>query len=219
MDISIPENRQHVEGRELAYRLRTGGLGPEEAYGRAEELLRLTYREGTGRTPFRKELNLINTMCISLWRMGRRQEAIAEYKRVWERFEQSRVRTGHHLPSVDLILDNLSLYLFHSGSIGEAEEWSVRNAGQQLLNGRISKIHYALSNLVGAEEDRAERQAGGAVDFKSPEADFLYGGAREKCLRYMGWAVDITDIFRQKLMRARLVEFGKRNLGADFKED
>lgn len=219
VDISIPENRQRLEGLELACQLQAGRPEPEETYRRAEELLRLTYREETGRVPFRKELNLINAMCVSLWRMGRRQEAISEYKRVWERFEQSRVRAKYHFPSERLMLDNMSLYLCHSGNMGEAEEWSVRSAVQQLLNGRLNKIHYALSNLVGIEEDKAELAAGGPVDFTSPEADSLYGGAREKCLRYMGWAVDITDIFKQKLMRARFMEFGKRNLGADFKED
>ncbi len=219
VDLSIPKNRQRVEGLELSYQLQKGELEREEVYRRAESLLRLTYREGTERPPFRKELYLINLMCTSLYRMGRREEAVSEYQRVWERFERSRVRGKYHFLSEGMILDNMPLYLFYCGCMEETEEWSELSARQQLLNGKINGIHYALSNFIGILEDRAERQAGGPVDFKAVGTDFADSGAREKCLRYMDWAVATTDIFKQKIMHDRLIRFGKENLGMSFKED
>lgn len=218
VDMSILENRQCVEGLELACQSYRGGMASEEVSRRVDELLRLTYREGTERAPFRKELRLINLRCITLRAMGRKAEAVSEYQRAWECFERSRVRTKYHFLSAALLLDNLSLYLFHSGRMEEAEDWSQWIARQQLLNGKINGIYYALSNLVGVQEYRAESQAGGPVDFTSPETDCLYGGARRKCLRYLEWAVAVTDIFKQDLMRAQLMKFGKENLGLDFKE-
>lgn len=218
VDMSIPENRQRVEGLELSYQLYTGGLEQEEIYPRAEGLLRLTYRKGTERVPFQNEMCLINLMCTSLYRMGRREEAVSEYQKVRERFEKSRVQNKYHFLSEGLILDNMSLYLFYCGRMEETEEWSERSARQQLLNGKINDIHYALSNFVGILEDRAERQAGGPVDFKAVGTDFVHSGAREKCLRYVDWAVAVTDIFKQRIMHDRLIRFGKENLGMDFKE-
>lgn len=169
MDMSFPENRQRVEGVEIREQLRAGKLEPEKTCSRADELLQLTYREGTERVPFWNELRLINIMCICRWRMGQREEAISGYKRILGYFEKSRIRSKYHILSVGLILDNLILYMFYSGNIEEAEEWSGKRAIQQLLNGKINTIYYVLSNLVGIEEEKAEREAGGPVDFTSSD--------------------------------------------------
>lgn len=219
VDLSVPENRQRVEGLEISELFRAGKLTLEEAYSKADELLRLTYQEGTERAPFRNELFLINTMYICLWRMGQREEAISRLKKALGCFKKSRVQSKYHFLSEGLILDNMILYLFHSGRIEEAEEWSGRNVIRQLLNGKINTIHYVLSNLVGIEEDRAEKEAGGPVDFTSAEADLLYGGVRKKCLQYVDWAICITDIFKQYFMRDVFVKFKKENLGAEEKRD
>lgn len=219
VDMSIPENRQRVEGVEIRERLRAGKLEPGETCRRAGELLGLTYREGTERVPFRNELRLINTMCICQWRLGQREESISAYKKVLGYFEKSRVHSKYHFLSEGLILDNVILYMFHSGNIEEAEEWSGKRAIQQLQNGKINTIHYVLSNLVGIEEDKAEKEAGGPVDFTSSEADLLYGGVRKKCLQYMDWAICITDIFKQYFMRSLFGKFEKDNLGVDTDND
>ena len=219
VDMSIPENRQRVEGLEVAWQLRTGKMGPEETYSKADELLRLTYREGTERVPSRNELRLINTMCICRWRMGRREEAVSGYKKVLEYFEKSRVQTKYHFLSEGFILNNMTHCMVHSDYISEAEGWSEKNIKQQLLNGKINMIHYALSNLIGVEEDRTEKKAGGPVDFTSGEADILYNGARKKCLQYVEWTIHITDMFKQHFMQIYFMKFAKENLGVDLEKD
>ncbi len=219
VDMSVPKNRQRVEELEICTRLRKGELSPEEAYQKAEELLCLTYREGTARVPFRNELRLLNIESMCLKRMGRKKEAVSLQKRLIECFEKSRVQTKYHYRSVGLILDNMSLYLFHFGNIEESEEQSRKNGIYQLLNGKISAFHYVLSNFIGIEEDRAEKKAGGMVDFTSPEADRLYDGVRKKCLQYVNWAYHITDIFKQYNIQKLFVKFEKENLGADTKRD
>ena len=219
VDMSIPENRQRVEGVEIRERLRAGRLRPEEACHSTETLLRLTYREGTERVPFWNELRLINDICKYLRCMGQKEKAISEYKEVLGRFEKSRVQAKYHFLSEGLILDNMILYMFHSGNIDEVEEWSVKRAIQQLLNGKINTVHYVLSNFVGIEESCAEKEAGGPIDFTSSEADFRYSGVREKCLQYMEWAICITDIFKQYFIRSHFIEFEKENLGADRTRD
>lgn len=219
VDISIPENRQRVEGLEVAWQFRTGKMEPEEVYSKADELLRLTYREETERVPFRNELRLINNMCVLLWRMGRKVEAISEYKKVLEHFEKSRVQTKYHFLSEGLILDNMTHYMVHTDYMSEAEEWSEKNVRQQLLNGKINIIHYAFSNLIGVEKDRTEKRAGGRVDFTSGEADILYNRARKKCLQYVEWTIDITDIFKQHFIKKLFIKFAKENFGANLEKD
>ena len=116
-------------------------------------------------------------------------------------------------------MDNMILYMFHSGIVGDVEEWSGKRALQMLLNGKINTIYYVLSNLVGIEEDRAVKKAGQPVDFTSPKADFLYGGVRKRCLQYVDWAIYIADIFKQYFVRTRFGKFQKENLGADEERD
>lgn len=218
VDMSIPENRQRVEGVEIREQLRAGTLEPEKTYCKANELLQLTYREGTERVPFWNELRQINTMCICRWCMGQKDNAISRFKEILGLFEKSRVQSKYYFLSEGLILDNMILYMFHSGNIEEVEEWSVKSAMQQLLNGKINTIYYVLSNLVGIEEDKAEKKAGGPVDFASSGTDFLYDKARKKCLQYVDWAVYITDIFKQYSMRNIFVKFEKENLGAEKRD-
>lgn len=218
VDMSIPENRQRVEGVEIACQLQTGKLTPEEACHNTEELLRLTYRDETQRVPFWNELSLINDICTYLWCLGQKEKAISKFKEVLGLFEKSRVNSKYHFLSEGLIVDNMILYMFHTGNIEEVEEWSGKSAMQQLLNGKINTIHYVLSNLVGIEEDKAEKKAGGPVDFTSSETDSLYGGVRRKCLQYMDWAIYITDIFKQYFVRTRFGKFQKENLGVDWEK-
>lgn len=216
VDLSVPENRQRVEGLELESQLRRGELKPEEACSKAKELLQLTYHKKTERVPFRNEVRLLNDMCNYLWRVGRKEEAISEYQKVLERFERSRVQTRYHFLSEGLILDNMALYMFHIGNMEEAGKWSGKGVVKQLFNGKINAIYYAFGNLVGVEEDRAEKMAGGPVDFTSDEADVLYGGVRRKCLQYMEWTIHITDIFKQQFMKTHFMRFAKENLGMDI---
>lgn len=179
VDLSVPENRQRVEGLDVKNRFRKGELKPEEAYDRAEKLLRLTYHNKTERAPFRNELRLLNDMCTYLWRMGQQKEAIFKYQKLFGRFEKSSVHSQYHFLSEALIMDNMTLYMVHSDDLEQAEEWSVKNAKGQLFNGKINTIHYVFNNLIGVEEGRAEKQAGGSVDFTSGEADILYGDVRK----------------------------------------
>lgn len=220
VDMSIPENRQRVEGVEMAWRLRTGKMELEEAYSKADELLRLTYKEGTERVPFRNELRLINAMCICQWRKGLREETIAVQKKILKRFEKSRVQSKYHFLSVGLILDNITHCMTCTGDcIEEAVEWSEKSAMQQLLNGKINTIHYVLSNLVGIEENRVEKRADGPVDFTSAKVDILYDGVRKKCLQYVEWAIHITDMFKQFSLKRLFVKFEIDNLGVDMEKD
>lgn len=218
VDLSVPENRQQVEGLELESRLRRGELKPEEAYRKAEELLRLTYDKKAERVPFRRELHLMNSMCMYLQRMGRKEEAISEYQKVVERFEKSRVRARYHFLSIGLILDNMSLYMAHAGHIQETEKWSEKIVKQGLHNGKINTFHYVLNNLIYVTEYRAEKMAGGLIDFTSEETDIMYDGVRKKCLRYAIWSIHITDIFKQYLMKTRFINYIKENLGIDIME-
>ncbi len=217
LDMSIPENRQFVGREELVKRFRKGEFTPEETYRKADELLQMTYREGTERVPFSNEVRLINTKCMCLQYMGRINEAVSVYKKILERFKKSRVRLKYHFRTVGLIMNNMTLYLAHSDDIEEVEIWSGERIQQQLLNGKVNTIHYALSNFVGLEEYRAEKKAGVDVDFTSHEADVMYGGVRKKCLQYVDWAYYITDIFKQYVMQDLFVKFEKENLGADIK--
>ncbi len=219
VDLSVPENRQRIEGLEIKNRFRKGELKPEEAYSRTQELLGLTYHKKTERVPFRNELRLLNDMCTYLWRVGQREEAISEYQKVLGRFEKSRVQSQYHFLSEGLITDNMTLYMVHSDHMNQAEEWSAKNARRQLFNGKINTIHYVFSNLIGVEEGRAEKKAGGPVDFTSGEADILYDNVRKKCLQYAKWILHITDIFKQHYMRTLFMKFAKENLGADPEKD
>lgn len=218
VDLSVPENRQQVEGLELESQFRRGELKPEEAYRKAEELLRLTYDKKAERVPFRRELHLMNSMCMYLQRMGRREEAISEYQKILGYYEKSRVRARYHFLSVELILDNMSLYMAHAGHMQETEKWSERIVMQGLHNGKINTFHYGLNNLISVAEYRAEKMAGGLIDFTSEETDILYEGVRKKCLQYAKWAIHITDIFKQYLMKTRFINFVKENLGMDIIE-
>lgn len=219
VDLSVPENRQRIEGLEIKNLYRKGELKPEEAYRRTEELLRLTYHKRTERVPFQNELRLMNDMCTYLWRAGRQEEAISEYQKILRRFEKSRVQMKYHFLSVELILDNMTHQMIYFGCTTDAEELSGKSAAQQLFNGKINTIHYALSNLIGVEEDRAEKKAGGPVDFTSGEADILYDNVRKKCLQYVEWAIHITDIFKQHYMRMLFMKFAKENLSANSEKD
>lgn len=214
VDLSVPENRQRVEGLEIESQLRRGELKPEEAYRKTKELLRLTYHKKTERVPFRNEVRLLNDMCNYLWRVGRKEDAILEYQKVLERFERSKVRTKYHFLSAGLILDNLSLYMAH-----ETKKWSEKIAVQGLYNGKINTFHYVFNNLICVAEDRVKKQAGGTVDFTSEEADARYDDVRKKCLQYAKWAIDITDIFKQEFMKTRFIRFAKEDLGVDVMED
>lgn len=215
VDLSVPENRQRVEGLELESQLRRGELKPEEACSKAKELLQLTYHKKTERVPFRNEVRLLNDMCNYLWRVGRKEEAISEYQKVLERFERSRVQTRYHFLSEGLILDNMSFYMSHAGRMEETGKWSEKIAVQGLLNGKINTFHYVFNNLICVEEDKAEKQTGRPVDFTSEETDMLRGDVRKKCLQYVKWAIHITDIFKQHVMKTRFMKFAKENLGMD----
>lgn len=215
VDLSVPENRQRVEGLEIKSRFRRGELKPEEAYRRTEELLRLTYHKKTERAPFRNELRLLNDMCTYLRRMGQREEAISEYQKVLGRFEKSRVQLKYHFLSVELILDNMTHQMVYFGYTADTEEWSGKSARQQLFNGKINTIHYAFNNLIGVEEDKAEKKAGESLSFTSGEVDILYDNVRKKCLQYVEWVVHITDIFKQQYIRTLFMKFAKENLGVD----
>ena len=76
-------------------------------------------------------------------------------------------QSQYHFLSEGLITDNMTLYMVHSDHMNQAEEWSAKNARRQLFNGKINTIHYVFSNLIGVEEGRAEKKAGGPVDFKT----------------------------------------------------
>lgn len=219
VDMSVPENRQQVEGLEIENRVHKDELSLQEAYSRSEELLRLTYHKKAERVPFRRELHLMNNLCRYLWRMERREEAIFEYQRIMECFEKSRVRTKYHFLSVGLILNNMSFYMAHTGHMEETGKWSEKIAVQGLLNGKINAFHYVFNNLICVEADRAERQAGKPVDFASEEGDTLYDDARKKCLQYAKWAIHITDISKQHHMQTFFIKFTKENLDVDQEED
>lgn len=216
VDLSVPENRQQVEGLEIENRVHKDELNLQEAYSRSEELLRLTYHKKTERVPFRRELHLMNSMCMYLWRMERKEEAISEYQKIMERFEKSRVRIKYHFLSVGLILNNMSFYMAHVGHMEETERWSEKIAVQGLLNGKINTFHYVFNNLICVVEDGVEKQAGESVDFTSEEVDMLYDDAKKKCLQYIKWTIHITDIFKQHYMRTLFIKFAKENLGLDL---
>lgn len=213
LDLSIPENRQRVGQLEIGTRLWEKKLSAKQARAKAEELLRLTYREGTERVPFQKELRLMNRECLCLRQMGREDEAISAYQKILERFEKSRVHPRYHFLSEGLVLDNVTLYMTQAGRVEEAEEWSRESARRQLSNGKVNTLYYAFNNLIGVTWDRAEREAGGTVDLTAPKADGLYGGARQTCLQYVNWACHVTDVFKQHVMQEAFVRFAEEYLG------
>lgn len=219
VDLSIPENLQRVGHVEIGSQLREKKLSSREAYARAKELLRLTYREGTERVPFRNEVHLINSECLCLKDMGKRDEAILIYKEVLERFEKSRVHLRYRFLSEGLMLDNMTLYMIQSGHMEETKKWSRKNIMKQLLNGKINTIYYALNNLIGVEWDKAEKEAGEAVDFTSSKTDVLYDDARQKCLQYVNWAFHITVIFKHYAMQKVFGKFAEEYLGIEMEKD
>lgn len=216
VDLSILENRQRVGWVEIGSQLREKRLSSREAYAKAKELLRLTYREETERVPFRSELHLINSKCLCLKYMGKRAEAICLYKEVLERFEKSRVHLRYQFLSEGLILDNMTLYMIQSGYMEETKKWSQKSIIKQLLNGKINTIYYALNNLIGVEWNRVEKEAGESVDFTTSKTDILYDDARQKCLQYVNWAFHITDIFKHYAMQKIFGKFAEEYLGIEM---
>ncbi len=213
IDLSVPENCQRVGHLEIGSQLREKKISAKKARTKAEELLRLTYREGTERVPFQNELHLINRECLCLRRMGKRDEAISTYKEVLERFEKSRVHPRYHFLSEGLILDNMTLYMIQAGHVEEAGEWSRKSARKQLLNGKINTMCYAFNNLIGVTWDGAEKETGGSVDLTSPKADGLFDGARQKCLQYVNWAFHVTGMCKQFTMQKAFARFAEAYLG------
>lgn len=177
LDMSIAENRQIVECFETVYKYRKEGMTKEKALQEVENLLKLTYPEGSERVPFEGEALLLNQMGALLGQTERCDDAIALYQKVIARYENSHVPLKYHFRSAYLLAENMSRYMAHMGYGAEAVRWSEMTLTADLSNGKGNTVHVALGNLTGQlmkEEDN-----------------------RTLCETYVKWAYYFTDIFRQ----------------------
>ena len=78
LDISHPVNRQFLESSEILEKLHTGKLGPLEALPGLEKVLRYTmpeYDRNLYRIPYCEEVEILETVCFCLRKIGRFEEA------------------------------------------------------------------------------------------------------------------------------------------------
>lgn len=191
LDMSIPENRQAVGGFEIRDHYSHGMMSKEEAFRRIEELLRLTYRENSGRVPFEGEALLLNQLGILYALMGRWDEAIALHKRVIDCYKNSKVPLKYHFRFVYLFMENMSCDMSHMKYNEDTIFWSRELMMADLQNGKGTSLHVMLSNLIGCEMNT--------------------GGDRELCETYTKWAFYLSDIFKQYHDQKYLIDYEKKH--------
>lgn len=140
LDMTAPENQQAVGCFEIVCRYRKQMMEAAEAFRQIEALLRLTYCENNERVPFEGEALLFNQMGNLYVAMGQCDEAIALYKSVLMRYENSHIPQKYHFRTMYLLMNNMSRLMEHK-KYAEADNWSKKALQGHLTNGMGNAVH------------------------------------------------------------------------------
>lgn len=156
IDMSRPENKQFVETARLRDRIRKREIGWDEAIEKLTELLRYTMPEYKGklfRIPSREEFIILNRIALSLKLAGRKDEAIALYEEILQKYQASKVRPEHHTHVMMLLYLNYFAALYSKGDIAEAKKIAYIGIKLMLKYGRGDFLALFIANIACAYEE------------------------------------------------------------------
>ncbi len=164
LDVTVPINKQFLEGNRLLLAIRKKEIEEDLAIEKLSEVLRYTMKDYDGtvyRAPFREECVLLNRIALCLKHSGRVEEAIQIWKQILDKYNESAVADQDHFTNRVLIGINYTGALEVCGFLEEAEKQALSGirlslrgqkgdvAGSILAN--LSCV-YEKSQMPGAEE-------------------------------------------------------------------
>lgn len=148
LNMKIPENQMVVSLYEILTAKSLGEVTSAEAFEQLRKLSEgfMQFEEKTfSHIPMRNEVLVVNNICITLCRIGRRDEAVDLYRITLEKIKSSKVDVKYRYRSYQLLCNNY---------IHERQDKDIVDALKELqlefLCGKAMELPFCINNILQA---------------------------------------------------------------------